>query len=107
AQTAAPATMIKPWAASENATASAFGTPLTIRIAAPAPACVAAPTGAIGNAADAADAHRNASASGKDAPTDSACSKTKSASPRNAHDTEINIQACQALRRHVQCCCSH
>ena len=30
-------------AATENATASAFGTPLTIRIAAPAPACVAAP----------------------------------------------------------------
>ena len=41
-----------------------------IRIAAPAPACVAAPAGAIGRAAEAAEAQRKARASGNDAPTE-------------------------------------
>src|ERR671936_2317121 len=86
---AAPARITIACAAMENANASAFGTPLTIRIAAPAPACVAAPAGAIGNAADAADAQRNAKASGNDAPTASACSRTKTASARSDHETEI------------------
>src|SRR5919198_5864452 len=91
---AAPARITIACAAMENATASALGTPLTIRSAAPAPACVAAPAGAIGNAADAAEAQRNASASGNDAPTDNACNRTKTARPRNAHDTEIKSHAC-------------
>src|SRR5437016_8785644 len=98
--------MINPCAATANATASAFGTSLTMRIAAPAPACVAAPTGAIGSAADAADAQRNARASGNDAPTASACNRTKTASARSAQETLISIQACQALRRQAQWSCS-
>ena len=51
-----------------------------IRIAAPAPACVAAPAGAIGRAAEAAEAQRKARASGNDAPTERAFSRTKTAS---------------------------
>ena len=61
--TAAPVTMTSACAAIENATASAVPTPPSTRIAAPAPAWVAAPAGAIGRAAEAAEATRNASAS--------------------------------------------
>src|SRR5436305_18902 len=43
--------MTMPCAATANAKASAFGTPPMIRIAAPAPACVAAPGGLLARAA--------------------------------------------------------
>src|SRR6185437_12973100 len=85
-------------AAIEKATAFAVPTPLRARIAAPAPACVAAPAGAIGSAAEAAEAQRNASASGNEAPTERALSRTKTATPRSAHEIEIRNQACDAER---------
>src|SRR6266446_7939118 len=90
--------MTIPCAAIANAKASALGTPPMMRIAAPAPACVAAPAGAIGSAAEAAEAHRNARASGKDAPTESALNRTKTARPRSAQEMEIRNQACEAER---------
>src|SRR4051794_4261316 len=77
--------------------------PLTMRIAAPAPACVAAPAGAIGSEADAAEAHRNASASGIELPTESALSRTNTATARSAQETEIRNQASDAERRHAAC----
>src|SRR5204862_243926 len=46
--------MTSPCAATAKANASPLGMPPTIRIAAPAPACVAAPAGAIGSEAEAA-----------------------------------------------------
>ena len=58
--TAAPVTTISACAATENATASAFGTPESTRSVAPAPACIAAPAGPIGTAAEAADATEEA-----------------------------------------------
>src|SRR5207253_6241828 len=98
ATTAAPTRMIMPCAATAKANASAFGTPPMIRMAAPAPACVAAPAGAMGRAAEAADAQRKASASVNEAPTESALSRTKTARPRSAQETEIRNQACEAER---------
>src|SRR2546429_9824292 len=95
--------MTMPWAATAKANASAFGTPPTIRIAAPAPACLAAPAGAIGRAAGAADAQRKASASVNDEPTDSALKRTKTATPRSAHETEIKNQGCEAERAQAVC----
>ena len=95
---AAPTMMTMPWAATAKAKASDLGTPPRIRIAAPAPACVAAPAGAIGSAAEAAEAQRNASASGNEAPTERALSRTKTASPRSAHEMEIRNHACEAER---------
>ena len=77
-----------------------------IRIAAPAPACVAAPAGAIGRAAEAAEAQRKARASGNDAPTERAFSRTKTASPRSAQEIEIRNQACEAERRQAVCSCT-
>src|SRR5207244_11553699 len=68
---------------------------------APAPACVAAPAGAMGRAAEAADAQRKASASVNEAPTESALSRTKTARPRSAQETEIRNQACEAERAHA------
>ena len=95
---AAPTRITIPCAATAKAKASDLGTPPMMRIAAPAPACVAAPAGAIGKAAEAAEAQRKASASGNDAPTDSALSRTKTASPRSAQEIEIRNQACEAER---------
>src|SRR5204863_3871372 len=95
--------MIRPWVATANASACPLGIPPTIRIAAPAPACVAAPAGAIGRAAEAADAQRKASASVNDEPTDSALRRTKTATPRSAHETEIKNQACEAERAQAVC----
>src|SRR5919109_1048630 len=106
ATTAAPTRMTKPCAATANASASPFGTPLTIRIAAPAPACVAAPAGAIGSAADAADAQRKASASGNEPPIASALSRTNTATARSAHDTEMKNHACEDERAQAVCSCS-
>ena len=77
-----------------------------IRIAAPAPACVAAPAGAIGRAAEAAEAQRKARASGNDAPTERAFSSTKTARPRSAQEIEIRNQACEAERRQAVCSCT-
>src|SRR5579862_185355 len=71
-----------------------------MRIAEPAPACVAAPAGAIGSAADAADAQRNASASGNVPCIDSASKRRNTAVPRSAH--EIEISARQARLRLLQ-----
>src|SRR3954452_24239793 len=88
--------MTRPWAATEKANASPFGMPPTIRIAAPAPACVAAPAGAIGSEAEAAEAHRKARASVNEPPTASAFRSTKTATARSAHETEIRSQACDA-----------
>src|SRR5438093_13401568 len=100
--------MISPCAATENATASAFGTPLTIRIAAPAPACVAAPAGAIGSAADAAEAQRNAIATDIEAPfpIERACRRTNSAMPRRSHETVTSAQAFEASRGQAQWSCT-
>src|SRR5438093_3012973 len=94
--TAAPVTMTSAWAAIEKATAFAVPTPLRARIAAPAPACVAAPAGAIGRAADAAEATRKASARTKDPGIDSALSSRKTARPRRLHETEMKSQAAHA-----------
>src|SRR4029453_17213820 len=91
--TAAPTTITSACAATEKAIASVFGMPLTMRIAAPAPACVAAPAGAIGSAAEAAEAQRNASARVIELPTESAFRRTKTASPRRAHETEMRNHA--------------
>src|SRR4029079_236554 len=78
--------------------------PPTIRIAAPAPACVAAPAGAIGREAEAAEAQRNARASVNEPPPIArAFSSTKTATPRRAHETEIRTQACEAERRQAVC----
>ena len=90
-------------AATENAIASVVWTPLAIRIAAPAPACVAAPAGAIGSAADAAEAQRKASASGNELVIESAFRSRNTAVPRSAHETETSTQAAHASR--VQCVC--
>ena len=68
------------------------------RIAAPAAAWVAAPAGAIGNAAEAAEAQRNAMASGNEAPTERAFSRTNTASPRSPQEIEIRNQASDAER---------
>src|SRR5712691_5155859 len=76
--------IVRPWSSCE------------VTIAAFAPACVAAPAGAIGNAAEAAEAQRKASASGNEAPTERALNSTKTASPRSAHEMEIRNQACEA-----------
>src|SRR6266516_702855 len=81
----APARMMTACAATAKAIASDVWTPVAIRMAAPAPAWVAAPAGAIGSAAEAAEAQRNASAIGRLValvPTESACSSTNSAAPR-------------------------
>ena len=75
-----------------------------MRIAAPAPACVAAPAGAIGSAAEAADAQRNASASAKEPCSESAFSSRKTAVPRRHHETETKSQAAHAS--FVQCVCA-
>src|SRR5438874_3082116 len=93
-------------AATANATASAVPIPLAIRMAAPAPAWVAAPAGAIGSAAEAAEAQRNASAIGRLealVPTESACSSTKSAAPRKSQEMETSAQAFEASRGEAQC----
>ena len=78
----APAAITRPCAATPNAIASSGCIPAATRIAAPAPAWVTAPAGAIGSTAEADDAHRNASASTKFVFKPSAASSTKSASPR-------------------------
>src|SRR5437870_8978437 len=94
--TAAPVTMTSACAAIEKATAFAVPTPLRARIAVPAPAWVAAPAGAIGRAADAAQATRKASASTNEPGIDSALRRRKTATPRRLHETEISSQAAQA-----------
>src|SRR5437879_5456492 len=98
--------MTRPCAATAKASASPLGMPLTIRIAAPAPAWVAAPAGAIGKAAEAADAQRNASARVNEPPIASAFRRTKTARPRRAQETEIRNQACEAERLQAVCSCS-
>src|SRR5438445_594965 len=85
-------------------TASAVPTPLRTRIAVPAPAWVAAPAGAIGRAADAAQATRKASASTNEPGIDSALRRRKTATPRRLHETEMSSQAAQAS--FVQWVCS-
>src|SRR3954454_11242784 len=77
--------------------------PLAMRIAAPAPACVAAPAGAIGRGAEAADPQRNARASGNELWSERAFSSRKTAVPRSAQETETRIQAAHAS--FVQCVC--
>ena len=72
-------------------------------IAAPAPAWVAAPAGAIGSAAAAADAQRKASASGIEASRATASSSTKSAAPRTSQERLTSAQAFDASRGHVEC----
>src|SRR5206468_158077 len=86
-----------------KATASEGVTPASARAAAPAPACVAAPAGAIGSAAEAADAHRKSSASAKELLTSRAPSRTKRATARSDHDTEIRSQAFVASRVQAEC----
>src|SRR4029079_12180955 len=102
--TAAPVTITSACAAMEKATALAVPTPPSARIAAPAPACVAAPAGAIGRAADAAEATRNASASTYEPGIDRALRRRKTAKPRRLHETETKSQAAHAS--FVQCVCS-
>src|SRR2546430_3563174 len=102
--TAAPVTITSACAATEKATASAVCTPLRTRIAAPAPACVAAPAGAIGSAAEAAEATRNASASTNDPGIERALRSRKTATARRLHEAEISNQAAHASW--VQCVCS-
>src|SRR6266480_3224077 len=99
----APTRMTRPCAATANASASPFGMPPTIKIAAPAPAWVAAPAGAIGSDAEAADAQRKASASVNEPPTASAFRSTNTATPRSAHETEMRTQAWDAERRQAVC----
>src|SRR5690349_10180950 len=77
--------------------------PPTIRIAAPAPACVAAPAGAIGSEPEAADAQRKARASVNEPPTARAFRSTKTATARSAQETEIKSQACDAERGQAVC----
>ena len=100
--------MISACALSAKATASEVCIPLTTRIAAPAPICVAAPAGAIGSAADAAEAQRNTSASEAEAgePSPSACRSTNRATPRNTQEIETNAQAFIASRGQAQCSCT-
>src|SRR4029077_20465218 len=64
---------------------------------------VAAPAGAIGRAADAAEATRNASASTNEPGIDRALSRRKTATPRRLHETEMKSQAAHAS--FVQCVC--
>src|SRR5205814_1873835 len=68
-----------------------------------APACVAAPAGAIGSAADAAVAHRKSNASVNDQPTPRAASRTNSATARSDHDAETSNHALVASLGHVEC----
>src|SRR5512143_3656995 len=95
--------MTRACAAIEKATAFAVPTPPRARIAAPAPAWVAAPAGAIGRAADAAEATTDATAS-PDAPgSESALRRRNRATPRRLHEADTRSQAAQAS--FVQCVC--
>src|SRR5690242_18576479 len=94
-------------AAIEKATACEVLTPLRARIAAPAPAWVAAPAGAIGRAAEAADATRNASASTNDPGIESALRRRKTATPRRLHDAEMSSHAAHASLVQWVCSPSH
>src|SRR5205823_151114 len=66
--------------------------------------CVAAPAGAIGSAAEAAEATRNASASTNDPGIERALRSRKTATARRLHEAEISNQAAHASL--VQCVCS-
>ena len=83
--------------------ASAFGIPLNASSVAPAPACIAAPAGPIGTAAEAAEAQRKPSASGNDPLRASAFKRRKTAVPRSAHETEIRPSAAADSLRFCVC----
>src|SRR6476661_5348898 len=76
--------------------------PEAARIAAPAPACIAAPAGAIGRTAEAEAAQTNASASGKSFPNPRAASSTKTATVRSVHEIAIAPHAHAASRGEVE-----
>src|SRR3954468_20344192 len=85
-----------------NATASSARIPDATRIAAPAPACIAAPAGATGSTADADAAHTNASASAKFVPNPSAASNTKTPIVRSVQDAATAAHAQAASRGGVE-----
>ena len=72
--------------------------PLAIKIAAPAPAWVAAPAGAIGRAAEAAAATRNAMASGKDSETPREARRKNSPTARANQEASTRTHDFQASR---------